>query len=94
VRPITAADLATLTERDVPSYCSSLEHLLRSCARPPFALERLSVIRGSKGRVTRVQYTLPRAKAANWGAFVQAHDDRDAIQASLDELPVIDIHSL
>ena len=26
-------------------YCQHLEHLLRYCARPPFALERLSVIR-------------------------------------------------
>jgi hypothetical protein len=32
-----------LLNRDVPSYCQSLEHLLRDCARPPFALERLSV---------------------------------------------------
>ena len=28
-------------DRDVPSYFQSLEHLLRYCARPPFALERL-----------------------------------------------------
>jgi hypothetical protein len=46
----------TLIDRDVPSYFQSLEHLLRYCARPPFALERLSVIR----------YVLPRHKAANW----------------------------
>jgi hypothetical protein len=26
--------------------------------------------------------------------FVQAHDDREAVQVSPDELPVIDIHSL
>jgi hypothetical protein len=26
--------------------------------------------------------------------LVQAHDDREAIQASPDELPMIDIHSL
>jgi hypothetical protein len=35
----------TLLDSDVPSYFQSLEHLLRYCARPPFALERLSVIR-------------------------------------------------
>ena len=45
---------------------SALEHLLRYCARPPFALERLSVIRGPAGRITQVRYVLPRHKAANW----------------------------
>ena len=39
---------------------------LRYCARPPFALERLSVIRGPAGRATKVRYVLPRHKAANW----------------------------
>ena len=29
-----------------------------------------------------------------WHEIVQAHDDRDGMQASSDELPVIDIHSL
>jgi len=56
----------TLLDRDVPSYLRSLEHLLRYCARPPFALERLSVIRSPDGRITRVRYVLPRHKAANW----------------------------
>jgi hypothetical protein len=56
----------TLLDRDVPSYFQSLEHLLRHCARPPFALERLSVIRGPDGRITRIRYVLPRHKAANW----------------------------
>ncbi|NBV46504.1 MAG: hypothetical protein EBR86_12920, partial [Planctomycetia bacterium] len=42
------------------------EHLLRYCARPPFALERLSVLRGPDGRITRVRYVLPRHKAATW----------------------------
>jgi len=42
------------------------QHLLRYCARPPFALERLSVIRGPDGRITRIRYVLPRHKAANW----------------------------
>ena len=35
-----------------------------------------------------------RGATADWGAFVQVHDDRDAIQVSPDELPVTDIHSL
>ena len=56
----------TLLDRDVPNYFRSLEHLLRYCARPPFALERLSVIRGEDDRITRVRYVLPRHKAANW----------------------------
>jgi hypothetical protein len=30
----------------------------------------------------------------NWGELVQVHDDRAIFQASPDELPVIDIHSL
>ena len=34
--------------------------LLRYCARPPFALERLSVIRGSDGRISRIRSVLPR----------------------------------
>jgi hypothetical protein len=41
-------------------------HLLRYCARPPFALERLSVIRGPDGRVAKVRYVLPRHRAASW----------------------------
>ncbi len=30
----------------------------------------------------------------DWGDLVQAHDNRDVVQASPDELPEIDIHSL
>jgi len=63
---IDASVRITLIDRDVPSYFRSLEHLLRYCARPPFALERLSVIRGADGRITKVRYVLPRHKAANW----------------------------
>ena len=63
---VDASVRITLIDRDVPSYFQSLEHLLRYCARPPFALERLSVIRGADGRIARVRYVLPRHKAANW----------------------------
>ena len=63
---VDASVRITLIDRDVPSYFQSLEHLLRYCARPPFALERLSVIRGEDGRATKVRYVLPRHKAANW----------------------------
>jgi hypothetical protein len=55
-----------LLDRDVLSYFQSLEHLLRYCARPPFALERLSVIRDADRRITRIRYVMPRHKAANW----------------------------
>jgi hypothetical protein len=63
---VDASVRITLLDRDVPSYFRSLEHLLRYCARPPFALERLSVIRGPDGRIIRVRYVLPRHKAATW----------------------------
>jgi len=63
---VDASVRITLIDRDVPSYFQSLEHLLRYCARPPFALERLSVIRGPDGRIARIRYVLPRHKAANW----------------------------
>ncbi len=63
---VDASVRITLVDRDVPSYFRSLEHLLRYCARPPFALERLSVIRGPDGRIAKVRYVLPRHKAANW----------------------------
>ena len=63
---VDASVRITLIDRDVPSYFKSLEHLLRYCARPPFALERLSVIRGEDGGISRVCYVLPRHKAANW----------------------------
>jgi len=35
-----------------------------------------------------------RGPPADWGELVQAHDDRQAVQVSPDELPAIDIHSL
>jgi hypothetical protein len=47
---VDASVRITLIDRDLPSYFQSLEHLLRYCARPPFALERLSVIYGEDGR--------------------------------------------
>ena len=63
---VDASVRITLIDRDVPSYFQSLEHLLRYCARPPFALERLSVRRGADGWIARIRYVLPRHKAANW----------------------------
>ena len=63
---IDASVRITLFRLQLRVYCQPLEHLLRYCARPPFALERLSVIRGADGHITRVRYVLPRHKAANW----------------------------
>jgi hypothetical protein len=65
---IDASVRITLLDRDVPSYFQSLEHLLRYCARPPFALERLSVIRGPDGRIARIRYVLPRRWVILWAA--------------------------
>jgi hypothetical protein len=53
-------------DREVPSYFQSLEHLPRHCARPPFALERLSVIHEGDSRIARFRCGLPWHKAANW----------------------------
>lgn len=62
---VDASVRITLDDRDVPSYFRSLEHLLRYCGRPPFALERLFVRRGADGRIAKGRYVLPRHKAAN-----------------------------
>jgi hypothetical protein len=35
-----------------------------------------------------------RGPPTDWGELAQAHDDRYVFQASSDELPAIDIHSL
>jgi hypothetical protein len=35
-----------------------------------------------------------RGPPTDWGEIVQIHDNRDVFQASPDELPSIDIHSL
>jgi hypothetical protein len=56
----------SLDDRDVPSYTQSLEHLVRYCARPAFALERLSVIGGGDDQPERILYALPRHKRSQW----------------------------
>jgi hypothetical protein len=35
-----------------------------------------------------------RGPPTDWGELVQVHDDREAVQGRIDELPVIDLHSL
>ena len=54
------------SDRHVPAYFRSLEHLLRYCGRPAFALERLSVVPGAGDRPERVRYALPRHKRGDW----------------------------
>jgi hypothetical protein len=63
---IDARVRVTLVNRDVPSYFKSLEHLLRYCARPVFALERLSLPPGRHGSPERIRYGLPRHKRGQW----------------------------
>jgi hypothetical protein len=77
-------------DRDVPSYFQSLEHLLRYCARPPFALERLSAIRAPIRKILMhcgeplepPPVSPARGPPTDWGEFVQIHDDRDVFQAT------------
>jgi hypothetical protein len=63
---VQAGGLPPFADRDVPEYLQSLEHLLRYCARPAFALQRLSVVPGTGDRPERVRDTLPRHKRGNW----------------------------
>ena len=49
--PDYASVRITLLRPHLRVSCQPLEHLLRYRARPPFALERLSVIRGEDGRL-------------------------------------------
>jgi len=65
-REVPVEDRADEDRLAVDERIGLAEHLLRYCARPPFALERLSVRSGEDGRITRVRYVLPRHKAANW----------------------------
>jgi hypothetical protein len=65
VRRVASVRVA-LVDRDVPSYFRNLEHLLRYCARPAFALERLSLHPGRDGDPERIRYTLPRHKRGTW----------------------------
>ena len=45
-------------------------------------------------RLRRAPGSPARGPPADCGELIQAHDDREAVQVSPDELPVIDIHSL
>jgi hypothetical protein len=51
---VNASVRIALIDRDVPSYFKGLKHLLRYCAGPPFAMELLSAIRDTAGRIAKV----------------------------------------
>ena len=63
---VDASVRISLADRDVPGYFQSLEHLLRYCARPAFALDRLSVVPGTGNSPEQIRYTLPRHKRGSW----------------------------
>ena len=48
---IDASVRTTILRLQLRVYCQPLEHLLRCRGGPPFAMERLSVIRGDDGRI-------------------------------------------
>ena len=50
---IDASVRIALADRDVPGYFRSLEHLVRYCARPAFALERLFLLQSCDGQIGR-----------------------------------------
>jgi hypothetical protein len=50
--------------------------------------------RGYGGLLAPLPVSPARGPPTDWEEFVQAHDDRDILQASSDDLPVIDIRSL
>jgi hypothetical protein len=63
---IDASVRISLDDRDVPSFYKNLEHLVRYCARPAFAMEHLAVIDGRDGKAPQVRYTLARHKRGQW----------------------------
>jgi len=65
---VDASVRITLLPPQVRVYRQSLEHLLRYCARPPFALDRLAVIRDADGRIARIRYVMPRRWITIWAA--------------------------
>jgi len=58
---VDASVRIALIDRDVPNYFQSLEHLLRYCSRPPFALERTSTRLARPGPARRLGRVRPGA---------------------------------
>ena len=63
---IDASVRISLDDRNVPRCFQSLEHLVRDCARPAFALERLSLLEGHDGRPERIRHALSRHTRGTW----------------------------
>ena len=77
-----------LADRDVPDYFKSLEHLLRYCARPAFALERLFLLEARDGRPERIRYALSRHKRGTWiGPLARASRPHPTPRASSTSRP-------
>ena len=63
---VDASVRISLADRDVPVYFQSLEHLLRYCARPAFALNRLQNILADRPQVVT---------ALNMGVWLVFHQE-------------------
>ena len=61
-RGSAASPSCTASARRSTIMCTSSQHLLRYCARAPFALERLSVTRDPSGRIARGRSHPPGAR--------------------------------
>lgn len=59
-------DSAIALSHQKSPFCSASDR--RSTISPPFALERLAVIRGADGGIARVRYVLPRHWVTIWAA--------------------------
>ena len=57
---------SVLTSRSACLSSACLQHVVRYCARPAFALERLTVTGGRDGKPEHVRSTLPRHKRGQW----------------------------
>ena len=63
---VDASVRISLADRDVPGYSRSLEHLLRYCARPAFALDRMPGILADRPQVVT---------ALNMGVWLVFHQE-------------------
>ena len=61
----------------------------------PMAVDMSAELRSAWVVISMLPPVSPARKPpTDWGELVQIHDERDVTQASPDEFPVIDIHSL
>jgi hypothetical protein len=89
------------SRRERPRSSRGSPRTSRSRARPaaatsassPSSLTPHRSAGSSRLSASRRRSRRPGARPTGWPEVVQAHDDRDAVQASPDDQPVIDIHS-